>query len=232
MNNTRVVLQPAFVLHSKPYRDTSLLVELFTQQYGRLTIIGRGVRGKRSKSRGLFSPFLPLLVSFGGKTDLQTLQHIEAKSISYNLNGHMLLSGFYLNELLIRLLQRHDPHPNIFQAYQQTLAVLANSKNPEHALRLFEKYLLIDLGYGLQLNHTLDNEIVLANEKYIFEFGSGLKKAKANEPNNFLGQSLLALQAETLTTQEEFRDAKRLLRSVLAVLLGNKPLKCRELFLL
>jgi len=227
----RVVLQPAFVLHSRPYRDTSLLVELLTVEHGRLTVIARGVRSQRSRSHGLLAPFSPLLVSFSGKTDLQALQQVEANGLSYNLGGNVLLSGFYLNELLMRLLQRHEPHPNIYQAYQHTLTVLAGTTQLEPALRLFEKYLLVDLGYGLQLDRTIDNEPVLPSEKYVFEFGVGLKKAKSNDIYNFPGQSLLALHVGTLITPDEIRDAKRLLRSVLAVLLGNKPLKSRELFL-
>lgn len=147
----RTVLQPAFVLHARPYRDTSLLVELLTAERGRLTVLARGVRNQRSRFNGLLVPFSPLLVSFSGKTDLQVLRQVEANGLSYNLRGNMLLSGFYLNELLIRLLQRHEPHPNVYQAYQYTLNVLADTVQPEPALRLFEKYLLVDIGYGLQL---------------------------------------------------------------------------------
>lgn len=226
----RVVLQPAFVLHARPYRDTSLLVELLTREYGRLTVLARGVRSQRSRSCGVLAPFSPLLISFSGKTDLQTVQQVEASGLSYNLSGNVLLSGFYLNELLMRLLPRHVPHPNVYQAYQQTLDILVGSTQPELALRLFEKYLLVDLGYGLRFDRTINDEPVLATEKYVFEFGVGLKKAKSESPCGFSGQSLLALQAGVLNTKEEFRDAKRLLRSVLAILLGNKPLKSRELF--
>jgi DNA repair protein RecO (recombination protein O) len=227
----RAMLQSAFVLHSRPYRDTSLLVELLTAEYGCLTILARGVRSQRSRFHGLLAPFLPLLVSFSGKSDLQVLQQVEANGLSYNLVGNVLLSGFYLNELLVRLLQRHEPHPNVYQAYQHTLAALLGATQPEPALRLFEKSLLTDLGYGLQLDRTIDNEPVLPSEKYIFKFGTGLKKVQSNDPYNFSGQSLLALHFGTLITRDELRDAKRLLRSVLAVLLGNKPLKSRELFL-
>lgn len=230
MNTTRVVLQPAFVLHSRPYRDTSVLLELFTSQYGRLTVLARGVRSRRSKLNGILIPFTPLLISYSGKTDLQTLQQVEMDGASYNLVGKLLLSGFYLNELLIRLLQRHDPHPTIYQAYQQTLIALVNSQQPEVELRIFEKCLLADLGYGLQLDSTIDGELVLPEEQYWFEFGSGLQKTTTQNSNNFLGKSLLALQNGELNTIEELRDAKRLLRSVIAILLDGKPLKSRELF--
>ena len=223
----RVILEPAFVLHSRPYRDTSLLVELLTAQYGRLTVIARGARSSRSHILTLFSP---LLVSFSGKTDLQTLQQVESNGLSYKLSGDILFSGFYLNELLMRLLHRHESHPNVYNLYQQTLNTLSCSEKPEFALRLFEKYLLADIGFGLQLDRTVNNEIVLEKEKYIFEFGTGLKKAKYEDLHNFSGKSLLALQSGVLNTPEVLKDTKRLLRSVFAILLGNKPLKSRELF--
>jgi DNA repair protein RecO (recombination protein O) len=230
MVTTRVVLESAFVLHSRPYRDTSLLIEVLTENYGRLSILAQGVRSLRSRKNGLLVPFLPLLLSFSGKTNLQTLRHVEASGLSYNLVGKDLISGFYLNELLVKLLPQHIPYPNIFQIYNYTLAELVNSENLELTLRIFEKCLLMHLGYGLQLDRTVDNEEVLAEENYIFEFGVGLKIAKYLDNYTFSGRSLLALQAGVLITQKEFRDAKRLLRSVLFILLDKKPLKSRELF--
>ena len=230
MNIIKVVLQPAFVLHSRAYRDTSLLVELLTMQYGRLTVVARGVRSMKSRLQGILMPFLPLLVSFSGKTDLRTLQQAEVNGLSYELRGNVLLSGFYLNELLIRLLPNHESYPKVYQAYKNTLEGLVDSKQPEIELRLFEKCLLSNLGYGLQLDRTIKHELVLPEEQYIFEFGNGLSKAKTNNVYNYSGKSLLALQAENLSTATELRDAKRLLRGVLADLLGDKPLKSRELF--
>ena len=230
MNIIKVVLQPAFVLHSRAYRDTSLLVELLTMQYGRLTVVARGVRSMKSRLQGILMPFLPLLVSFSGKTDLRTLQQAEVNGLSYELRGNVLLSGFYLNELLMRLLPNHESYPKIYQAYKNTLEGLVDSKQPEIELRLFEKCLLSNLGYGLQLDQTIKNELVLPEKEYIFEFGNGLSKAKTNNLYNFSGKSLLALQAGNLSTVTELRDAKRLLRGALADLLGDKPLKSRELF--
>jgi DNA repair protein RecO (recombination protein O) len=230
MTTNKVILHPAFVLHSRPYRDTSLLVELFTMNHGRLTVVARSARGMKSRFKGILMPFLPLLVSFSGKTDLKALQQAEVNGRSYELKHDILLSGFYLNELLMRLLHSHEAYPNVYQAYQNTLSDLARSRLPEVELRLFEMCLLSNLGYGLHLDKTIGNDPVLPDVQYVFEFGSGLSQAKSKHPSNFLGKSLLALHVGNLTTQDEFRDAKRLLRSVLANLLGNKPLKSRELF--
>jgi len=255
-----IVLQSAFVLHTRNYKDTSLLVELFTLDHGRLSVLARGVRSARSKTYGLCKPFLPLLVSYNSKHDLPILQKIESSSLSYDLTGNALLSSFYLNELLMRLLNRHQAYPDIYNIYQQTLDNLASHFHLETTLRLFEKYLLKALGFGLQLDITINNDPVLPDQEYRFEFGMGLTLAKANNAYSsydlinqnkhhsiavgvmlhqirtgkdhiFLGSSLLALHNNNLTTAQELKDAKRLLRLALANLLGNKPLKSRELFL-
>ena len=230
MTTNKVILQPAFVLHSRPFRETSLLVDLLTMNFGRLTVVARGARSAKSKFHGVLSPFLPLLVSYSGKTELRTLQQAEMNGTSYIFSPKVLLSGFYLNELLTKLLPIHEAYSEVYQAYQNTLKALIPSLQPEIELRLFEKCLLVNLGYGLQLNRTITNDPILPEKQYIFEFGHGLKLAKANSPANFLGKSLLALHIGNLVTKEELRDAKRLLRGVLAILLGNKTIKSRELF--
>lgn len=226
----KIVLQPAFVLHSRPYRDTSLLVDLLTMQFGRLAVVARGARSIKSRYRGILSPFQPLLVTYSGKNDLRTLQHAEMSGMSLAREQRVLLSGFYLNELLIKLLPTHESYPEVYEAYQHTLKVLAESNQPEIPLRLFEKRLLVNLGYGLQLDHTVSNEPILLEKQYTFEFGYGFKLAKSSSSLNFSGQNLLALHAENLSTADELRDAKRLLREVLTILLGKKSIKSRELY--
>ncbi|MDR1057343.1 MAG: DNA repair protein RecO [Coxiellaceae bacterium] len=230
MTINKIILQPAFVLHARSYRDTSLLVELLTKHYGRLTVVARGARSMKSRLRGTLVPFLPLLVTFSGKTDLKTLQQSETCGTSYALKNETLLSGFYLNELLIKLLPYHEAYPSIYDAYQDTLDIIVKSQELEIALRLFEKCLLANLGYGLRLDRTNSNELILAGEQYSFEFGYGFYKAKTEHTYNFPGKSLLALHCGNFTDKKEIQDAKRLLRSIIAILLGNKNLKSRELF--
>ena len=231
MTANKVNLQPAFVLHSRPYRDTSLLVDLLTMNFGRLTVVARGARSAKSKIRGILSPFLPLLVSFSGKNELRTLQQAEMSGMSYAFSPKVLLSGFYLNELLTKLLPIHESYPEVYQSYQSTLIALTKSLQPEVELRFFEKCLLANLGYGLRLDQTANHEQVLPEKQYFFEFGHGLKLAKSASPANFLGKNLLALHDGCLSTKDELQEAKRLLRGVLAILLGGKKLKSRELFL-
>lgn len=230
MNINRVVLEPAFVLHTRTYRDTSLLVDLFTKRHGRLRIVARGVRGVKSKYRGIFMPFMPLVVSYTVRGELGSLQHAEADSMRYELKGKNLLSGFYLNELIIKLLPLHESYSDVYQSYQDALVALCSDKNPELALRLFEKSLLKHLGYGLSLTRTRDNQPILSDQEYVFEYGCGFSLAKAKDGCNFSGKNLLALDGGTLLDQESLREAKRLLCSVVAKLLDNKPIKSRELW--
>lgn len=225
----RVSLQPAFVLHTRSFRDTSLLVDLFTVEHGRVSVIAHGARGAKSKLRGLLLPFVPLLVSFSGKTDLMTLGKVETNGLSYNLVGTNLLSGLYINELLVRLLAWHDPHPNIFTAYQNTLKHLQNAKNIQVALRLFEKQLLNKIGYGLALTKDVTGQAISADNYYCYEYERGFVKGSKNKSNTFSGKSLLALYNNNLTDPAILNDLKNLMRLIFNHLLADRPIKSREL---
>lgn len=223
----RISLQPAFILHHRPYRETSLILDLLTQDYGRIALVARGVRTQRSPLRALLQPFRPLLISWQGKGELMTLISAESNGLPIQLRGECLLSGFYLNELLTRLLQKQDPHSQLYTIYQETLLELQQSQLEQKVLRLFEKNLLTQLGYGLQI------EKIAAEEYYYFYPDQGFKACEeknANSAMTFSGKNLLAFAAEQLDDQEVLRDAKRLMRLALNFLLGTKPLHCRELF--
>jgi DNA repair protein RecO (recombination protein O) len=231
---SKVTLQPAFILHSRPFRDTSLIIDLFTQQFGRINVIARGVRSAKSRVRGLLQPFVPLLISWSGKSDLPTLSKVEAAGGGYFISGKNLLSGFYLNELLIRLLHSHDPHPQAYNAYNLALTELQNNTATEVVLRRFEKHLLQDMGYGLELAIDVDNNQVVADGYYYFGFGSRLQRVRSeqmNDANVFVGKSLLALLHDDFSSSHELHDAKRLMRLVFDELLRGRPLKSRELYL-
>lgn len=226
----RVSLQPAFVLHHRPYRETSMLVELFTKEHGRISVIARGVRTQKSRIRALIQPFVPLLVSWQGKTELMTLGSIETNQTPIMLKGDCLLSGFYLNELLMRVLHKHDPHPELYTIYHETLLELQSDQLQHKTLRLFEKNLLEALGYGLQLQYDIEPE-----KYYCFFPEQGFKIYQDNDDINqaliFPGKSLIALANETLADEESLRDAKRLMRLAFAPLLGSQPLHSRKLFI-
>ena len=233
----RVSLQPAYVLHRRPYRETSLLIELFTPEFGRFTAIARGVRKSRSPWAGLLQPFVPLLVSWVGKGELMTLSQAEAGGVASNLQGECLFAGLYLNELLMYLLQKWDAHQGLFVAYQQTITALQAGKLEQKVLRSFEKYFLEELGYGL----LPKSDVSLHNRfspdqfyRFLPEQGFVLYSPAGDErqPDNvFSGKNLIAIAKENWQDEACLLDAKRLMRFVFAPLLGAKTIYSRQLFM-
>lgn len=231
----KALQQPAYVLHSRPYRDTSLLLELLTPEYGRLGLVARGARRKtRGGSNGaLLQPFKPLLVSFAGRGELKTLTAVEVAGGEHRLLGQRLYSGLYMNELLVRVLHRHDPHPTLFAAYGDALEKLATAAGLEEGLRRFELILLDELGYSFDLSVEGDTgEAVIGEGWYQFRPGCGLvARRDLAEPGApaYAGSDLLAMAAGNLGG-ELAATAKRLLREALVEHLGGQPLKSRDLF--
>lgn len=228
----RVSLQPVYVLHQYAYRDSSLLVEIFSRDFGRAGLVCRGVRNGRSRHRGLLQPFNRLLVSWSSRGELATQTGIEMDSVAVQLKGDALFSGFYINELLLRLLQRQDPHPELFAAYERVLLQLAGG-DVQRCLRLFEKRLLDELGYGLLLDCDADTgQAVVPDRQYLYRLEQGPVAAGAAQNDELLlsGQSLLSLGRDELHDAESLRDARRLMQAALSLYLGNRPLKTREVF--
>jgi len=230
---TQVVLQPAYVLHHRPYRDSSLLLELLTHGNGRLGVVARGARRPKSSWRGLLQPFTPLLISYSLRGELGTLTGAEADGARRSLPPDRLLDGYYLNELLLRLVTRFDACPDVYREYACALAALAAGEHETRTLRLFEKRLLDALGYGLNLSHdALDGEPLQAQRSYVYRLERGpVAMDVAEGALCFSGQSLLALGSETLEESSSLADARRLLRAALDLYTGQKPLRTRELLL-
>jgi DNA repair protein RecO (recombination protein O) len=227
---TSLSLIPAFVLHSRPYRDTSLLLEVFSGEQGRVGLVARGARSTRSRQRGLLQPFQPLLLSWTTRGELGTLVTVESAGAPMSLRGHGLYGGFYLNELLVRLLHRNDPHPELYPVYGAALARLAQATDPEPPLRWFEVRLLEALGYGLQLDRDATGAELEPESLYDYRPEQGavpLGGGGAAQGVKISGRSLLALQAECLDDGQVRRDARRLTRAVLDLHLGPAPLKTR-----
>ncbi|MGH8456915.1 MAG: DNA repair protein RecO [Stenotrophobium sp.] len=222
MTRVRIQLEPGYLLNARPYSDSSLLVEVFTRRHGRAGLIARGARGPRSKTRVLLQPLQPLLLSWISSGDLGTLTAVEAAAAPLPLSGERVFYGWYVNELILKLVQRHDPHEQVFDVYAATLAQLAGG-NAEAALRVFEKRLLAELGYGLHLPEDLD-----ADAHYRYDPVSG-PVASASASGSYLGASLLALARETLDTPQALADARRLLRAALKHQLGGKELETPRL---
>jgi DNA repair protein RecO (recombination protein O) len=227
-------LQAAYILHTRPYRDSSLLIDAFTSSQGRIKLIAKGVRGKNSRFKGLLQAFVPLLITWRGKTELWNLSHAEPNAVVIpQLTGKRLICGLYLNELIMKLLYRHDPHPSLFHAYQIALTRL--EQNPNLALRLFEKQLLAELGYALRLSQdSQTQQPILPEQNYQFIPSQGLVFCLNNTTHQasiFSGSSLLAIHHEQWASVNQLLDAKRLFRLALHYLLEGKSIRSRELFL-
>lgn len=223
-------LSPAYVLHSRPYRDSSALVDLLSLQHGVQRVVWRGARGQR---KGLApQAFMPLLVGLAGRGELKTLAQAEAAGSYRLLQGQALFSGLYLNELVIRLLPPGDPNALIFAAYQHALEQLAGPALVEPVLRRFEWQLLEVMGYGFSLTADAQGRPVVADQYYVWHAEQGLLPAPAtgSGPTGLPGAGLLAMAVADWTAPLTLRTAKVLMRQALAVHLGDRPLVSRQLF--
>lgn len=227
----RVSLAPAYVLHQYAYRDTSRIVEVFTVEHGRLTLFARGARSPKSSLKGILRPFQRLLVSWSGKTDACALVSAEIDGVPTTLSNERLMSGFYLNELLLKLTERWDPHPEIFFSYAACVQALCTGAGEEAALRRFEKRLLHDLGYGLQLTRTDEGLPVEPNRTYRVVVERGPQCCVADAPGAVYGRSLSDIEAESFENARSLRDAKRVLRAAIDSCLDGRSLKSREVML-
>jgi DNA repair protein RecO (recombination protein O) len=233
---TRVSLQPAYVLHSQPFQNTSLLVDFFTYDHGRVRTVAKGARREKSKYRSLLQPFHPLLVSFSGRGEVKTVTAIETSLAAIILRGERLFSGLYVNELLARLLHNHEEHTMLYKNYQDTVIGLQGSAGIEQVLRRFELQLLAELGYAINLEEDYQSHQAIdpkANYRFTPDLGFELitaEKAEAKNPSLFLGAHLIALRQFELQDKATAQSAKRLLRIALAVHLGDKPINSRSLF--
>jgi DNA repair protein RecO (recombination protein O) len=235
----RVLLEPAFILHRRPYRETSYLLELFSLNHGRISAVAKGVRKVRSSLCGILEPFVPLLVSWSGKGELMALSAAELNGEIISLEKESLFAGFYLNELIYILLEKWDPHPALFHLYKDTLYSLQIKGVDERVLRSFEKQLLVELGYGLFSQSALHlNKAISPDQYYRFipEQGFVLEEIISSHPRDvnsplFLGSHLLNIAQENWEEKESLREAKRLMRVVLFPLLGSRSIYSRQLFI-
>ena len=230
--------EPAFVLHAYPYRETSLIVEAFTPGFGRVAMVARGAKRPRSETRGLLQAFQPLTLSWAGAGELKTLTKAEWRGGLPLLTGSALLCGFYLNELLIKLLAREDPHPALFADYADALAALAGepaAAAQAAVLRRFEVRLLAGLGYALALTHDEGGAAVEASRMYHYVPDRGPRAVAANvarepRPHGHIvrGATLLALSSGAFPDAEAAQEAKRLMREVLDHYLEERRIVSRR----
>ena len=218
---TRYLSHEAFILHHRPYRETSALLTVFTKQHGRVSLVGKGSR--RPATRALIQPFVLLQISFQGRTELMTLTQIEALTLPVSLKKESLLSGLYLNELLTKLLPFQDPHPDLFDAYHKALSQLSEPTMIQKTLRLFEKKLLHEFGY------SIDFSMIESANTYSYLPQQGFQVSTENT-RSYSGEDLLAFAKDKLETEAQLKTAKQFMRHILDELLDHKPLHVRKLF--
>jgi DNA repair protein RecO (recombination protein O) len=231
----RVNLEPAFLLHHYPWRDTSRILELLTRSHGRVSVFSRASRQANAAVGGALQLFSETLVSWSGRGEIGHLTSAERVRPPATLGGDRLMSGFYANELLIKLLQRNDPHAAVFDAYARLLERLYQPEaDPARALRLFEKRLLDELGWGLNLGHeATSGDPLVPDRTYRYSLDGGAEPIDGVAEGTliFCGASLLSLASEELDGPRSLADARRLLRAALDRLLDGKPLRTREVLL-
>lgn len=227
----RQSLVPGYVLHSRPFRDTSLLCEVLTLTNGRCGVVAKGVRGRRSTRRALLQPFQRLLISWTQRGELGTLTGVESGGFYGVLSGESFYAGCYVNELVLKLLPRDDPHPDVFGEYEEVLERLSGGNETEVALRIFEKRLLEDLGYGLNLVATVDGEPIDPDGLYRYRIDEGAIPAETHPGSGekrYSGRALLALRDEAARDAVVVKEWNRLLRSAVDHYIGSAGLKSRE----
>ncbi|MCG7366888.1 DNA repair protein RecO [Pantoea sp. ACRSH] len=224
--------QRAFVLHSRPYSETSLLLDLFSESHGRVRVLAKGARARRSQLKGTLQPFTPLLVRWTGHGEVKTLTKAEAVSLALPLSGITLYCGLYVNELVSRVLEQEFPFSELFFDYLNCLQTLAaDNSSPEPALRRFELALLGHLGYGVDFLHCAGSgEPVTDAMTYSYREEKGFIASLVTGQRSFTGRQLRALWERDFPDADTLRAAKRFTRIALKPYLGGKPLKSTELF--
>ena len=230
----RIAEQPSFVLHSYPYRETSLILDVFSRDHGRVALVAKGAKRPHSALRGVLQTFQPLGLSWTGKGEVRTLTQAEWVGGMLPLAGDALLCGFYVNELLVKFCAREDAHPALFNHYVLTLSRLAHGEPALYALRSFERVLLRETGYAMALNKTITRQPVVAGQKYVFDPERGVREASDDVPSQWpviAGQTLLDMEKDEYSRPQTAAQSKTLMRFLLNVYLGGTPLATRQILI-
>jgi DNA repair protein RecO (recombination protein O) len=229
--------QAGYVLHSYPYQETSLIVEVFTREFGRVGMVAKGAKRPHSALRSVLMPFHALTLDWSGRADLKTLRTAEWRGAFRLLGGRALICGFYLNELLLKLVHRDDPHDALFDAYEQTLHALRDGADQAIILRCFEKRLLSELGYALILDREADTGHALqAPRRYHYVINQGPVALDTHQQGNgsgleLLGQTLIDMNQDNYASPVTQQQSKSLMRLLIGHHLGSQTLHSRQLLI-
>jgi DNA repair protein RecO (recombination protein O) len=225
--------QPVYVLHTYPFKETSLVVELFSRQIGRVAAIAKGARRPRAAMRGMLQSFQPLVATWSGKSELRNLHGVEWRGGLHVLHGQALICGFYLNELMLRLLPREDPHETLFEHYEDALRRLSQDEPHNLVLRCFERRLLQELGYALPLEHEAESDSPIEPDKlycYVVERGP-VPHETGQSGVQLHGKTLLDMARDDYSDAQTLLQSKQLMRALVSHYLGEKPLHTRQLLI-
>lgn len=229
----RISLEPAYILHSRPYRESSLLLEALSREYGRIGLVARGARAMKSRWKNMLQPFRPLLLSWNQRGELGTLTGADQVASPPALHGESLFCGLYINEIMIHFLQRSDPHPGLFDDYQLLQGQLASDEDPQPSLRIFEKKLLESAGFGMQLEFEHGSgQPISADAWYLYKPESGpirQQRGTGQDEKLVLGSTLLALNSEQIE-QHQLKELKFLMRRLIRNHLGGRDIASLALF--
>ena len=221
------------MLHSYPYQETSLIVEMFTREFGRVAVVAKGAKRPHSPLRSVLMPFHALTLDWSGKSELKTLRTAEWRDAFRLLKGRALICGFYLNELLLKLLHRDDPHDALFDVYERTLQALLEDGDHAIVLRCFEKRLLSELGYALILDRDTESQRPLeAHRRYQYIIDRGPVPADMQQNGlELLGQTLIDMNSDHYTSAVTQQQSKSLMRTLIGHYLGHQTLHSRQLLI-
>jgi DNA repair protein RecO (recombination protein O) len=230
----RINQQAAYVLHARPWSETSLLVDVFTREHGRFRLLAKGARRQKTGQRALLQPFQPLIISWTGRRSLGTLTGVELRQMTPRLRHRSLASAYYMSELLFKFLHAHDAHEILFEAYEGAIEKLLNAEAEESVLRGFECSLLSEIGYGMQLKHDASSlRPVEADARYYYFPEKGPIKVGANEPQEGFtvsGSTLQALENGSFNSQEVQQESKQLLRMLLTRQIRGRVFNTRKVY--
>ncbi len=230
----KIELTPCYILHRRDYSETSLILDVFSRDHGRVNLIAKGAKRNKKQQGISHNLFQKYHISWVSKSELGTLTDIETVSISNSLKSEIMMTGFYMNEIILRLLHKHESHPELFDSYDIAIQRLTENRSKEVVLRYFEKTLLQSLGYGIILDYEIATGDRIDAEKeyfYKFDYGPSTEFSSTKEAGiNISGKTLLELDAESLSETKNINEAKVLLRKILEQHLGERPLASRELY--
>jgi len=230
----RIHQQPAFLLHARPWSETSLLVDMFTREHGRFRLLAKGARRQKTGQRAILQSFQPLIISWSGRRSLMTLTGTEVHAYYPRLRGQCLASAYYMSELLFKFLHANDAHEVLFEAYGKAIRALGVEADTEAVLRGFECSLLSEVGYGLQLEYEANmRSPVKPEQRYFYYPEKGPVEIEANQVGNGLtisGRTLTALLERDFSDQRARRESKQLLRTLLNRQANGRPFNTRDVY--